>query len=112
MNSILDTIKKMLGVGEDYTAYDTDILVSINSSLMVLSQLGGGPPGGFQIASKEDTWSDYSSDELEIAASKTFIFLNAKLVFDPPSSSTVLEAYRRTTDELSWRIREHVRKEE
>lgn len=106
-DSILNTIKKMLGVDADYTAYDVDIIVNINSSLATLSQLGAGPSGGFQIDSKDDEWSDYFTDIIERSSSITFVYLKAKIVFDPPASSTVLEAYQRSIDELSWRIREN-----
>lgn len=107
-NSILDSIKKMVGISADDDAYDIDVITFINSSFMTLTQLGGGPQeGGYQISSSGDEWTDYSSDPVELAASKTYVYLRTKLKFDPPTSATIVEAYNRSADELEWRIREH-----
>lgn len=102
--SILVSIKKLLGIGRDYENFDSDILMHINSVFMVLSQLGVGPEKGFRIEDKSDVWSDYISDEDNLDAVKSYIHLKVKLLFDPPLNSAVLEAMKQTINELEWRL--------
>lgn len=105
MESILTSIKKLLGIGEDYDHFDTDIVIHINTAFMTLTQLGVGPSKGFTIKDKSVVWTDFiPADDLRFEGVKTFIYLKVKLVFDPPSSSAVLEAYNRTLDELTSRL--------
>lgn len=103
-DSILTSIKKLLGITEEYTHFDVDIIMHINSVFMVLNQLGVGPEEGYNIVDKEDVWSDFIQDRAKIESVKTYVFLKVKLVFDPPSSSVVIESYNRTIDELEWRL--------
>jgi hypothetical protein len=104
MNSILDTIKKMLGIDSEYMAFDTDIIVDINAAFMSLTQLGIGPPSGFSIQSRNDEWSSFIGTSTSFEADKTYIYLKVKSVFDPPTSSTVLESMERRMAELEWRL--------
>ena len=105
MESILTSIKKLLGIGDDDTSFDDDIIMDINTEFMALSQLGVGPFEGFSITDKTTTWSDYlGSDAVNLQGIKTYIYMKVRLVFDPPSSSFVLEAMQRQIDELTWRI--------
>ena len=104
MESILTSIKKLLGLTEDYEAFDTDIIIHINSVFMILNQLGVGPNDGFRISDKSTVWLDFTSDDKMIEAVKTYIYLKVKLIFDPPSSSTVLESYNKQISELEWRL--------
>lgn len=102
--SILSTIKKMLGLAADYEAFDQDIIVLINSAIMVLRQLGVGPQDGYAISDSSATWSEYlGEDEALLASVKTYIYLKTKVVFDPPSSSFVLDAMQKQIDEYEWR---------
>lgn len=102
--SILNTIKKMLGLAEDYTAFDQDIIVLINGAIMTLRQLGVGPQTGFSVSDAEVTWADYlGSDEALLASVKPYIYLKTKVVFDPPTSSFVLDAMQKQIDEYEWR---------
>lgn len=104
-DSILNTIKKILGISADCKDFDSDLIVHINSAFMVLSQLGIGPEHGFHIEDSSDTWSDYISDEeANLEAIKTYIHLKVKVVFDPPLSSTVMEAHQNMIRELEWRL--------
>lgn len=89
---------------EDYVAFDTDIIIHINSVFMILNQLGVGPIEGFRIEDKNDVWTDFTSDAFEIESVKTYIYLKVKLIFDPPSNSTVLQAYEQQIKELEWRL--------
>ena len=104
MESILTSIKKMLGITEDYTYFDNDIIMHINSVLMTLNQLGVGPDEPAFITSEMDTWEKVFGDRKDIEAVKTYIYIKVRIVFDPPTSSFVLEAMSRTASELEWRL--------
>lgn len=105
LESILTSIKKLLGIQEDYTHFDADIIMHINTVFMTLSQLGIGPPKGFSIGDDKAIWADYiSGDNKNFESIKTYIYLKVKLVFDPPLSSSVIESINRTISELEWRL--------
>lgn len=103
MESILTSIKKLLGIAEEYTHFDQDIIMHINSALFTLTQLGVGPSAGFSIDDAEDVWNDFV-DVSRVEAVKTYVYLNVRLVFDPPTSSTVIDAMDRRLKELEWRL--------
>lgn len=102
--SILTSVKKLLGIDESYEHFDTDIILHINSVFMILQQLGVGPKNGFSIADKTSKWSDFIQSETNFEAVKTYTYLKVKLVFDPPLSSAVMEAMKTMTNELEWRL--------
>lgn len=102
-DSILTTIKKLLGIAEDDTSFDTDVIININMALNVLFQLGVGPETGFSITGNTETWSDYISDMSKLEMVKTYIYLKVKLIFDPPQSSRVIESIENQIKELEWR---------
>ena len=105
MESILTSIKKLLGIAEDYTHFDADIIMHINSVFMVLNQLGVGPSEGFYIEDKTAYWDDFVEDPAQLQAVKTYIYLKVKLVFDPASvGSSTLASYERQIQELEWRL--------
>lgn len=105
MESILTSIKKLLGVGEEYTHFDTDIVIHINTVFMTLTQLGVGPSEGFAITDKTAVWTDFiPKGDLRFEAVKTFVYLKVRLVFDPPTSSAVIESFNRTINELECRL--------
>lgn len=105
MASILTDIKKLLGLGEDYTAFDTDISIHINSALMAANQIGVGPATGLRIANSEATWDDLDiPGDLDLEAIKTWVYLKVRLVFDPPQNSFVTQAIEKQIDELTWRL--------
>lgn len=103
MTSILTSIKKMLGIEETYTHFDVDITIYINSALMVLNQIGVGPDEPFLITSKTETWAGLLG-QANVEAVKTYIYLKVRLVFDPPTSSFVLESINKMITELEWRL--------
>lgn len=107
MESILTSIKKKLGIDEACTDFDDDVIMEINSVLMTLNQLGVGPDAGYIISSSEQTWDDFlgTSQILTLEAVKTYVYLTVKLVFDPPTNSTLLEAMKHKADEYEWRIK-------
>lgn len=104
MNSILTSIKKMLGVDEEYDCFDTDIILHINSVLMILTQLGVGPSEGFIITDKTATWEDFLKDTKKLESVKSYVYLKVKLLFDPPLSSAVMDATNSLIRELEWRL--------
>lgn len=109
MESILDTIKAMLGPVFDYqNVFETDLIVHINSAIGALTQLGVGPKEGYRITGATETWADFMGEnELLFEMAKTYIYLKVKLVFDPPSTSFVIQAYENQIKELEWRIAEN-----
>lgn len=102
-DSILDTTKKLLGFDWDYTAFDTDITVHINSIFFTLQQLGVGPDTGFFIADNTATWSDFIGTDL-INAVKTYMYLKVRLLFDPPATSFAIDAISKQAADLEWRL--------
>lgn len=105
MESILTSIKKLLGIAEEYTHFDNDIIMHINSVFTTLTQLGVGPSEGFYIEDDSTYWTDFIEDMTKIQAIKTYIYLKVKLVFDPGSiGSSTLAAYERQIQELEWRL--------
>lgn len=102
--SILTSIKKMLGVAEDYTEFDEDIITHINSVFLNLTQLGVGPEEGFMIEDDTAVWEDFIDDSIKLQAVKTYMYLKVKLLFDPPLSSSVTESFTRMIAELEWRL--------
>lgn len=105
MDSILTSIKKLLGIAEEYTQFDTDLIIHINSVFMILTQLGVGPEKGFTISDKSKTWSDFISvEDNRFESVKTYVYQKVKLMFDPPTSSIVADAANRIISELEWRL--------
>lgn len=105
MESILTSIKKLLGIAEEYTHFDADIIMHINSVFMTLTQLGVGPSDGFYIEDKTLEWIDFIDDPYKLQAVKTYVYLKVKLVFDPASvGSSTLASYERQIQELEWRM--------
>lgn len=102
--SILNTIKKLLGIPVDDTAFDEDIIVHINTVLMALQQLGVGPDTVFTISDATAEWQDLLVDPAMYAATKTYIYLKVKMAFDPPSTSFVLDAMAKQIQEYEWRL--------
>ena len=107
-DSILISIKKLLGLTANDTAFDMDIIMHINSVFMILRQLGIGPEEGFRIEDKDATWDDYVDEEDNLEAVRTYIYLKVKLIFDPPLSSAVIEANKQIINELEWRLNNEV----
>ena len=104
MDSILTSVKKIIGISEEDESFDTDLIIHINSVLMILNQLGVGPEDGFSITDKSAVWTDVIGDNKFIEAVKTFVGLKVRLIFDPPTSSAVLDSINKTISELEWRI--------
>lgn len=111
MESILTTIKKLLGITKEYTHFDVDITVLINTYLVTLNQLGVGPEKPAVITGDLETWFGIFGEIEELEAVKSYLYFKVKLAFDPPSQSSLLEAIKRSVDELEWRLTNHTVKE-
>ena len=102
--SILNTIKEMLGPDSSYEVFDPDIIVQINTALAILTQIGVGPAKGFRITGDGETWSDFLGDAEDLDMAKTYIYARVKMMFDPPANSFVATALKETSQELEWRL--------
>jgi hypothetical protein len=101
--SILISTKKVLGIAEEYTAFDLDIITHINTAFSTLTQLGVGPETGFMIEDAISEWTDFVSD-IPYNAVKSYVFLRVKHLFDPPTTSYLINASEKQIEELEWRL--------
>lgn len=103
-DSILLSIKKLLGISKECTDFDTDIIIHINTTLMNLDQLGIEISKSFSVKDNKQTWSEIITEQERIDSIITYVYLKVKLVFDPPLSSAVMEANKQSINELEWRL--------
>ena len=105
MDSILNTIKKLLGIDADDDSFDVDITIGINAAIFNLSQMGVGPNNSFILTSVDQKWSDYmGTNVVNLESIKKYLYLKTKMVFDPPTNSTVIESINNTLKEIEWRM--------
>jgi len=105
--SILNSTKKILGLTEDDTSFDLDILLHINSVLAILTQVGIGPEEGFTIEDSTPTWEAFVGTDKQLSLVKTYVYLKVRLVFDPPTTSFAIESFNEQVRELEWRLNVH-----
>jgi hypothetical protein len=103
-DSILTSTKKILGLEVDYTAFDPDVTMFINSALGTLNQLGIGPEEGFMISDETATWEDLLGTDKRLEMVKQYIYLKVRVVFDPPDSGWLADAFAKQIEELAWRL--------
>lgn len=104
-DSILLTVKKMLGIAEEYVAFDIDLIVNINSVFLTLNQLGVGPKVPYRIEGSEETWADFLKDaRSNFPGVETYVYLKTRLLFDPPTNSFLVDAIEKQCNELEWRL--------
>lgn len=104
VDSILTTTKKVLGIAEDYEAFDPDILMHINSVFSTLNDLGVGPDAGFAIEDKSTEWSEFLGADPRLNRVKSYMYLRVKKLFDPPTTSYLLDAIDKQISEMEWRM--------
>lgn len=104
MGSILDDVKQMLGLELFDSSFDSEILLHINSVFMILSQLGVGSSTGGRVVDRVQTWDEFFGAQADIEAIKSFTYLKVRLMFDPPTSSFVLESINKMASEFEWRL--------
>lgn len=103
--SILTSTKKILGIAEDYTVFDLDIITHINTSFSTLAQLGVGPAAGFMIEDSSAVWEDFiGSDDIQYNSVRSYVFLKVRQLFDPPTTSYLISAVERQISEFEWRL--------
>ena len=103
MGSILDDVKKVLGLDTEYTVFDKDLIIHINTVFRILNQIGVGPHDGFTINDNSTTWTEYVNDD-KLEAIKTYIYLRVRLLFDPPTNSFLITAMESQMREIEWRL--------
>lgn len=104
MDSILTSIKKLLGITEDQTDFDIDIIMHINTVFTILNEMGVGPEEGFTINGYYEVWDDYIIDKRKFDKVKTYMYLKVRLYFDPPQNSSLTESIKQQISELEWRL--------
>lgn len=103
--SILNSIKKLLGIQPDYTHFDQDLIIHINSCFATLHQLNVGTAEPFVITGPDESWGEFVENETKIQSVKTYIYLKVKVLFDPGSlGGATLEAYKQMAEEYEWRM--------
>lgn len=104
IDSILNSVKKGLGIEENYDVFDDELIMHINTQFSKLWSIGASPAEAFMIIGPQEPWSDFYGDIKQAQMVKTYVILNVRLIFDPPSSSFVLEAFQKQIAELEWRL--------
>ena len=107
-DGILASMKLMLGMEPEYTAFDTDIIIHINTILAKLTQIAVGPENGFQLDLTDpytSKWEDFiGTEDPVLNMAKSYMYMQLRLVFDPPQNSFTQEALRKESEELLWRL--------
>lgn len=104
MDSILTSVKKTLNLDEDYTFFDPEITLHINSVFSTLTQLGVGPELGFEIEDKTATWDNFLEGDLRYSFVKSYMYIKVRMLFDPPATGYLVDAYNKQASEYEWRI--------
>lgn len=104
MDSILDSVKKVVGIDPSYEVFDVDLMMHINTAFFVLNQLGVGPEEGYRITGREDLWSDYLGSKITLESVKSYVYVTVRLAFDRPETSYGIQALERMKDEWAWRL--------
>ncbi len=102
--SILTSTKKILGLAEDYTAFDLDVITHINSVFSTLNQLGVGDVDGIMIEDDEAAWDDLELPVNQLSMIRTYVYLKVRMLFDPPSTSFHINAMEEQIKEQEWRL--------
>jgi hypothetical protein len=102
--SILTSTKKILGVGETDTSFDLDIITHINTAFSTLTQLGVGPVEGFMIEDADSEWDEFIGEDSRYQSVKSYVFLIVRQLFDPPTTSYLIDAVNKQINELEWRL--------
>lgn len=103
-DSILSSVKKLLGIDESYTVFDPDITLYVNAALATLQQIGVGPQNGFMITDASATWTDFLGDNPVLNPAKMYVVMRTRMSFDPPDQQHVAAAMQAQIKELEWRL--------
>lgn len=103
-DSILTTIKQMLGILMEDTAFDAELISHINSAISDLTHVAVGADEGFAITGYNEVWTDLTDSVPMIGQAKKYIHATVRLLFDPPTNSFLCDALTKTKEESYWRI--------
>lgn len=103
-NSILNSTKKILGISDDYTAFDIDIITHINSTFSIIHQLGVGPDDDFSISDEAEEWEDLGLPNDQMNLLRTYLYLKVRMLFDPPTSGFLITATNQQIEEYETRL--------
>lgn len=104
IESILESVKKKLGLAPEYDVFNEDLVITINSALSTLTQIGVGTAEGFSITGADEEWSAFLGSDPGFAGVKDYVYLRTRMVFDPPTTSYMITAMEKQISELEWRI--------
>lgn len=104
MDSVLLSVKKMIGIPKDYDAFDTDIILNINTVFDGLNQMGVGPEEGFSISDDSTEWSEFLTFDRNSEMVKTYMYLKVRMLFDPPTNTSLANVYQEQLKEYEWRL--------
>ena len=112
VESILTSVKKLLGIQEEYKHFDEELVIQINSALMSANMIGIGPAAGFSIKDDTAKWEDFIGLRKDLEAIKTYIYHKVRVAFDPPQTGPLVEAINNQIKELEWRLTVQAENEE
>ena len=102
--SILKTIKQLIGCPDDFEQFDLDLIVHINSAFATLTQLGVGPKEGYRITGADNEWSEFEYDVQKLSLIKDYVYIKTRLLFDPPTSGSLMDSLKEQLKEMEWRL--------
>ena len=102
--SILKTIKQLIGCPDDFEQFDLDLIVHINSAFATLTHLGVGPKEGYRITGADNVWSEFEDDVQKLSLIKDYVYIKTRLLFDPPTSGSLMDSLKEQLKEMEWRL--------
>mgnify|MGYP001002636204 FL=1 len=102
--SILKTIKQLIGCPDDFEQFDLDLTIHINSAFATLTHLGVGPKEGYRITGVNNVWSEFEEDTQKLSLIKDYVYIKTRLLFDPPTSSSLMDSLKEQLKEMEWRL--------
>ena len=102
--SILKTIKQLIGCPDDFEQFDLDLIVHINLAFAILTQLGVGPKEGYRITGQDNVWSEFDDDAQKLSLIKDYVYIKTRLLFDPPTSGSLMDSLKEQLKEMEWRL--------
>ena len=102
--SILKTIKQLIGCPDDFEQFDMDLTIHINSAFATLTQLGVGPKEGYRITGADNTWSEFEDDAQKLSLIKDYVYIKTRLLFDPPTTGSLMDSLKEELKEMKWRL--------
>lgn len=102
--SILKTIKQLVGCPDDFEQFDLDLTIHINSAFATLTHLGVGPKEGYRITGADNVWSEFEEDPTKISLVKDYVYIKTRLLFDPPTSASLMDSLKEQLKEMEWRL--------